>query len=131
MVEGMGAPDQPRRNCARVGGIFDGRTARGEPRCQSGHDADADPSPARAPRERTRATEAASAERWDAAPGDATEAGVSGARDAHAPLVITMLSEHHFRAMNTGVGVWVWSTDQGQTPMIRAECGGPRISLRA
>jgi thiamine biosynthesis lipoprotein len=31
-----------------------------------------------------------------------------------------MLYEHHFRAMNTGVGVWVWSTDPERTPMIRA-----------
>jgi hypothetical protein len=28
MVEGMGAPGQPRCNCARVGGILNGRTAR-------------------------------------------------------------------------------------------------------
>jgi hypothetical protein len=31
-----------------------------------------------------------------------------------------MLYEHHFRAMNTGVGVWVWSTDAERTSMIRA-----------
>jgi FAD:protein FMN transferase len=31
-----------------------------------------------------------------------------------------MLYEHHFRAMNTGVGVWVWSTDAERVPMIRA-----------
>jgi thiamine biosynthesis lipoprotein len=31
-----------------------------------------------------------------------------------------MLYEHQFRAMNTGVGVWVWSTDPERTPMIRA-----------
>ncbi|HVH29376.1 MAG TPA: FAD:protein FMN transferase [Vicinamibacterales bacterium] len=31
-----------------------------------------------------------------------------------------MLYEHHFRAMNTGVGVWVWSTDAERMPMIRA-----------
>jgi thiamine biosynthesis lipoprotein len=30
-----------------------------------------------------------------------------------------MLYEHHFRAMNTGVGVWVWSTDAERMPMIR------------
>ena len=31
-----------------------------------------------------------------------------------------MLCEHQFRAMNTDVGVWVWSTDPERTPMIRA-----------
>ena len=31
-----------------------------------------------------------------------------------------MLYEHHFRAMNTSVGFWVWSTDPGRMPMIRA-----------
>jgi FAD:protein FMN transferase len=31
-----------------------------------------------------------------------------------------MLNEHHFRAMNTGIGVWVWSTDAERMPMIRA-----------
>ena len=31
-----------------------------------------------------------------------------------------MLYEHHFRAMNTAVGVWVWSTDPGQTSTIQA-----------
>jgi thiamine biosynthesis lipoprotein len=31
-----------------------------------------------------------------------------------------MLYEHHFRAMNTGVGVWVWSADAERTSMIRA-----------
>ena len=31
-----------------------------------------------------------------------------------------MLYEHHFRAMNTGVGFWVWSTDPERTPMIQA-----------
>jgi thiamine biosynthesis lipoprotein len=31
-----------------------------------------------------------------------------------------MLYEHHFRAMNTAVGVWVWSMDPRQTPRIRA-----------
>jgi thiamine biosynthesis lipoprotein len=31
-----------------------------------------------------------------------------------------MLYEHHFRAMNTGVGIWVWSTDPERMPMIRA-----------
>jgi thiamine biosynthesis lipoprotein len=31
-----------------------------------------------------------------------------------------MLYEHHFRAMNTGVGVWVWSTAPGGMPMIRS-----------
>jgi thiamine biosynthesis lipoprotein len=31
-----------------------------------------------------------------------------------------MLYEHHFRAMNTSVGVWVWSTDPERTRMIRA-----------
>jgi thiamine biosynthesis lipoprotein len=31
-----------------------------------------------------------------------------------------MLYEHHFRAMNTGVGFWVWSTDRERTPMIQA-----------
>jgi thiamine biosynthesis lipoprotein len=31
-----------------------------------------------------------------------------------------MLHEHHFRAMNTGVGVWVWSSDPERTSMIRA-----------
>ena len=31
-----------------------------------------------------------------------------------------MLYEHQFRAMNTGVGVWVWSTDAERMPMIRA-----------
>jgi FAD:protein FMN transferase len=31
-----------------------------------------------------------------------------------------MLYEHHFRAMNTGVGVWVWSTDPERMSMIRA-----------
>ena len=31
-----------------------------------------------------------------------------------------MLYEHHFRAMNTGVGVWIWSTDPERMPMIRA-----------
>jgi thiamine biosynthesis lipoprotein len=58
-------------------------------------------------------------ERWDAA-SDATEAGVSSARNAYAPLVTAMLHEHHFSAMNTGVGFWVWSTDTERMPMIRA-----------
>ena len=31
-----------------------------------------------------------------------------------------MLYEHHFRAMNTSVGVWVWSTHPKRTQMIRA-----------
>ena len=31
-----------------------------------------------------------------------------------------MLYEHHFRAMNTGIGVWIWSPDPERTPMIRA-----------
>jgi thiamine biosynthesis lipoprotein ApbE len=31
-----------------------------------------------------------------------------------------MLYEHHFRAMNTGVGVWVWSTDPEGVSTIRA-----------
>lgn len=31
-----------------------------------------------------------------------------------------MLYEHHFRAMNTGVGVWVWNTDPERMPIIRA-----------
>ena len=31
-----------------------------------------------------------------------------------------MLYEHHFRAMNTGVGVWVWSTDVERRSVIRA-----------
>jgi thiamine biosynthesis lipoprotein len=34
-----------------------------------------------------------------------------------------MLYEHHFRAMNTGVGVWVWSADAQQTPTIRFALG--------
>jgi FAD:protein FMN transferase len=34
--------------------------------------------------------------------------------------VTAMLNEHHFRAMNTGIGVWVWSTDAERMPMIRA-----------
>ena len=90
-----------------------------ESRSFARHGAKADPGRARAPHERTGANEAAPAERWDAA-GDATEAGVSGARDAYAPIVTTMLHEHHFRAMNTGVGVWVWSTDAERMSMIRA-----------
>jgi thiamine biosynthesis lipoprotein len=118
MVEGVGAAGQSWCICARLDGILDGRTARRERCCRTRHDADADPGRARAPRERG-STEAAPAQRWDAA-GDATEAGVSSARDAYAPLLITMLYEHHFRAMNTGVGVWVWSTDPERMPMIRA-----------
>jgi len=31
-----------------------------------------------------------------------------------------MLYEHHFRAMNTGIGVWVWSTDLEGVSIIRA-----------
>jgi thiamine biosynthesis lipoprotein len=31
-----------------------------------------------------------------------------------------MLHEHHFRAMNTGIGVWIWSPDPERTTMIRA-----------
>jgi thiamine biosynthesis lipoprotein len=31
-----------------------------------------------------------------------------------------MLYEHQFRAMNTGIGVWVWSPDPERTPVIRA-----------
>jgi FAD:protein FMN transferase len=31
-----------------------------------------------------------------------------------------MLNEHHFCAMNTGVGVWAWSTDAERMPTIRA-----------
>lgn len=34
--------------------------------------------------------------------------------------MITMLHEHHFRAMNTGVGVWLWSTGPERTSMIQA-----------
>ncbi len=34
-----------------------------------------------------------------------------------------MLHEHHFRAMNTGVGVWVWSADPEHTPTIRSALG--------
>lgn len=29
-----------------------------------------------------------------------------------------MLHEHHFRAMNTNVGIWIWSTDAGSNPGI-------------
>jgi hypothetical protein len=35
--------------------------------------------------------------------------------------VTAMLYEHHFRAMNTGIGVWVWSTDLEGVSIIRAE----------
>jgi thiamine biosynthesis lipoprotein len=31
-----------------------------------------------------------------------------------------MLYEHQFRAMNTGIGVWVWSPNPERTPVIRA-----------
>lgn len=31
-----------------------------------------------------------------------------------------MLYERHFRAMNTGVGVWIWSTAPRRMPMIRS-----------
>ena len=31
-----------------------------------------------------------------------------------------MLHEHHFRAMNTEVGVWIWSTDQERTALVRS-----------
>ena len=31
-----------------------------------------------------------------------------------------MLCEHQFRAMNTEVGIWVWSPDPERTPVIRA-----------
>jgi thiamine biosynthesis lipoprotein len=41
--------------------------------------------------------------------GHATEASVSSAGDTHPAVVIAMLHEHHFRAMNTDVGVWLWS----------------------
>jgi thiamine biosynthesis lipoprotein len=34
--------------------------------------------------------------------------------------MINMLYEHHFGAMNTGVGIWVWSADAVRMPMIRA-----------
>ena len=34
-----------------------------------------------------------------------------------------MLYEHHFRAMNTGVGVWVWSADLEHTPTIQPALG--------
>jgi FAD:protein FMN transferase len=34
-----------------------------------------------------------------------------------------MLYEHHFRAMNTGVGVWVWSPDPERMPAIRSALG--------
>jgi thiamine biosynthesis lipoprotein ApbE len=42
-----------------------------------------------------------------------------------------MLYEHHFRAMNTGVGVWVWSTDTERTSMIRGDAVGPVRTLGA
>ena len=35
-----------------------------------------------------------------------------------------MLYEHHFRAMNTGVGVWIWSTNPERLLMIRAGMRG-------
>jgi thiamine biosynthesis lipoprotein len=69
-----------------------------------------------------RRTEAAAAERSDAA-GDATEAGVSSSCDAHASVMINMLYEHHFRAMNTDVGVWIWSTHLERTRMIGSGMG--------
>ena len=31
-----------------------------------------------------------------------------------------MLHEHHFRAMNTDVGVWVWSTDSERSAIVRS-----------
>jgi FAD:protein FMN transferase len=31
-----------------------------------------------------------------------------------------MLYEHHFRAMNTDVGVWIWSTDPARTARLRS-----------
>lgn len=34
-----------------------------------------------------------------------------------------MLHEHHFRAMNTDVGVWVWSTDPEWTAIVRSALG--------
>ncbi len=32
---------------------------------------------------------------------------------------MTMLYEHHFRAMNTGVGIWVWSENRAHADLVR------------
>ena len=37
--------------------------------------------------------------------------------------MINMLHEHHFRAMNTDVGVWIWSAEPARTPMVQSGLG--------
>ena len=61
--------------------------------------------------------------------GDAAEARVPGPHDTHATFLTAMLHERHFRAMNTDVGVWLWSTG-GRAPIILAGLSsGRRCSL--
>jgi thiamine biosynthesis lipoprotein len=52
---------------------------------------------------------------------DATQARVSSAGDTHPALVIAMLYEHRFRAMNTDVGMWLWSGAPEQASIVRAK----------
>jgi thiamine biosynthesis lipoprotein len=82
-----------------------------------GHDDE--PEGTRTTRQHSRGTATTSIERsLDA--DDATEARVSSAGDPYPALVIEMLYEHRFRAMNTDVGVWLWPGGAEHVPIVRS-----------
>jgi hypothetical protein len=129
VVEGVDSSEQPGRDCRRLDGAAEhevpDRRRRG---FADGYDDQRGRT--RLARQRNRGTKTARiACSLDA--NDATEACVSSAGDTYSALVIVMLYDHRFRAMNTEVGVWLWSDAAEQAPIMRRHSAGRRTSLPA